>query len=520
MSYISSLEAHEVAALRSHLLLDFRNFCKFVFKIQTGMKMIEVDIHRVIFDTVQMLIDLKSNRMIINIPPRAGKTQIISIFLPLFAWCRNPCAQTILTGFNSDVLHECSGYIRSIMSDPDFKTVFPDVIIDLSKKSVEKLGTMNAGVLHAVPTSGKLTGKGAGSLAKGFAGLLSIDDIIKPDDAMSPVEREKINQRFTNTILSRLNSETTPLVIIMQRLHVDDLCGFLMKGGTQDIYDWLSIPGLIRKETGSKEWYQEQIDMMGYTNVKPITYRLNRKKFDAEGDASFWPLRKTVKTLKGLKETDPYTYYSQYAGTPVGKGSAVLALGDIRYYDSILSLRIMYTFFTADTASTAKDYSSKTCSVFWAVTKSSELVVLDVIQGKWETPDLVVKMRDFWKKHNKFDMSRPAMLPRGMYMENKASGIHLNQQFLRDGSVTVRPVERDTTPGHDKFARFLNAIPYFKQGRILLPRDHENTKYMERELIGQTPLGNSTGYDDFNDNVSDAVDVAFSGMATPYEQWA
>ena len=112
MSRISSLDKHELEALNTYLMGDFEAFSKFCFKLMTGTKMIDVDYYVVLFHAIQRLIDGESNRMIINIPPRAGKTLLISICLPLFAWCRNPCAQTILTGFNSDVLAECSGYIE------------------------------------------------------------------------------------------------------------------------------------------------------------------------------------------------------------------------------------------------------------------------------------------------------------------------------------------------------------------------------------------------------------------------
>ena len=112
MSYVSGLEIHEVDALRDYLLGDFKEFSRYCFKIMTGTKMLDVDYYEVLFEAIQRLIDQTSNRMIINIPPRAGKTLLISICLPLFAWCRNPCAQTILTGFNSDVLAECSGTLE------------------------------------------------------------------------------------------------------------------------------------------------------------------------------------------------------------------------------------------------------------------------------------------------------------------------------------------------------------------------------------------------------------------------
>lgn len=522
MSYISRLEAHEVDALREHLLGNFKDFSKFCFKIMTGQKMIDVDYYGVLFDAIQRLIELKSNRMIINIPPRAGKTLIVSICLPLFSWCHNPCGQTILTGFNSDVLSESSGFIRTIMTDPDFQRVFPDVIIDNNKKSVEKLGTMSAGVIHAIPTSGKMTGKGCGALVEGFSGLMAIDDVIKPDDANSPTERNKINNRFTNTLISRLATETTPLCIIMQRLHANDLCGFLMKGGTSDIYEWLNIPGLIRKETGSAEWYQEQIDNNGYTHVKPILYDLNRpdEAYDEEGDSSFWPVRKSVSTLKGLREKDKYTFDSQYCGNPSAKGSSALTEVDVGTYVNIADYRIAYTFMTADTASTTETYSDFSVGVFWAVTVCKKLLVLDAIVGKWKIPELIPTMRKFWKKHNVYDMDRPVLKPRAFYIEDKSSGLFLNQQFLSDSTVTVRPVPRDGTANNDKFSRFMNTISYFEAGRILLPREHEHLQHMRLELLGQTSQGNSTGHDDFCDNVSDAVAVAFSNEKPSYGDWS
>lgn len=531
---------------------DFEEFSKFCFKIMTGTKLLHVDYYVVLFHAIQKLIDQESNRMIINIPPRAGKTLLISIFLPLYAWCKNPCAQTILTGFNSDVLAECSGYIRTIMSDPDFQRVFPDVVIDNNKKSVERLGTMSAGVLHAIPTTGKMTGKGCGALVEDFAGLMAIDDVIKPDDANSPTERAKINNRFSNTLLSRLATETTPLAIIMQRLHADDLCGYLMKGGTSDVYDWLNIPGLIRHAnspmpdnrkvqefekyaTGSKEWYQAQIDDYRYTHVKPILYDLKRplEEFDDEGDSSFWKIRKTVATLKGLRSKDPYTFYSQYMGMPIGKGTAALNNEDISYYNELDRYSIKHTFITGDTASTTRTYSDYTVLCFWGVDKQNRLILLDAIVDKFEIPDLTPTVRGFWKMHNRFDPNYPTMMARAMHLEDKSSGLFLNQQFIKDGSVLVRPVPRDGTSNNDKFTRFLNTIPYFSAGRIVIPReilytpkyDNEGNKeiniipYIVTELKGQSALGSSTGHDDVADNFADAVAVAFEGEAMSYGDW-
>ena len=538
MSAISKMSDYEIDALREYLEGDFEAFSQFCFKIQTGQKLMHVDYYVILFDAIQQLIDQECTRMIINIPPRAGKTLLISIFLPLFAWVRNPSGQTILTGFNSDVLAECSGYIRTIMSDDDFRRVFPDVVIDNNKKSVERLGTMSAGVLHAIPTTGKMTGKGCGALVDGFAGIMAIDDVIKPDDAHSPTERDKINNRYGNTLLSRLATETTPLALIMQRLNENDLCGFLMRGGSDDTFKWLNIPGIITPYTGSQEWYDKLIEEGGYTHVEPMLYHLPESEtrtyveriFDNEYDkysatvpqlvSSFWSVRKTVDTLLGMMNKDAYTFWSQYMGKPIGKGKSPMKSSYIRTYESLDEFKIRYTFITADTASTKETYSDYTVACLWGVTRCKKLVLMDIIIDKWEVPELIIAMRAFWRKHNVFNRNKPTWKPRGFYMEDKSSGLFLNQQFLKDGTVNVKPVSRDGTANNDKFSRFLNTIPYFKEGQILIPSKHEHKTYIIRELLGQSPLGSSTGNDDVADNFADAVVVAFNQGGISYESWS
>ena len=358
--------------------------------------------------------------------------------------------------------------------------------------------------------------------------------VIKPDDANSPTERDKINNRYSNTLLSRLATETTPLAIIMQRLHADDLCGYLMRGGSNDTFEWLSIPGIITPNTGSKEWYSRQIEEFGYTHVKPIIYNLpesedryfEEKEFEGKLQmvSSFWSIRKTVDTLLGLCNKDAYTFYSQYMGTPVGKGKAALKAEYIRTYSSMNEFRIKYTFMTGDTASTTRSYSDYSVICLWGVTfgikDEQKIVLMDVMLGKWEVPDLIKEVREFWRKHNKFDPHNPTWKPRALYMEDKSSGQFLNQQFIKDGTVTVKAVPRDGTATNDKFTRFLNTIPYFKDGRIILPRDSEHYPHMLRELLGQSEFGSATGHDDVADNVSDAVVVAFAGQSMSYEAWS
>ena len=145
---------------------------------------------------------------------------------------------------------------------------------------------------------------------------------------------------------------------------------------------------------------------------------------------------------------------------------------------------------------------------------------MDVIIDKWEIPELIIAMRDFWRKHNVFDIQNPTLKPKGFYIEDKSSGLHLNQQFLRDRTVIVKPVPRDSTANNDKFSRFLNTIPYAKAGKIVYPRKHKHYPYIVRELLAQSEFGSATGHDDFADNVSDAVSIAYAQQQMTYESWS
>jgi len=221
-------------------------------------------------------------------------------------------------------------------------------------------------------------------------------------------------------------------------------------------------------------------------------------------------------------------------GMPVGKGTQALSQEDITYYSKLDKHSIRYTFMTADTASTTKTYSDYTVVCLWGVDKQNRLILIDAIVDKFEIPELTKAVRKFWKHHHKYDPNYPAYMPQAMYMEDKSSGQFLNQQFIKDGTVTVRPVPRDGTANNDKFTRFLNTIPYFEKGDILIPKEimyamsYGNMdskeiniiKHIVKELKGQSPHGSATGHDDVADNFADAVAVAFEGAQMTYEDWS
>lgn len=224
-------------AVRAELLSSFEVFSRWSFEIQMGFPFQMQDFHALIFDLGQRIVDGEVDRVIVNIPPRHSKTQLLSIFLPLYSFCHNPGSHNIIVSYAEDVTLESSGYIRQIMTDELFQKIFPKVRIDASKRALDRWGTTRAGVMHALPTGGKLTGKGAGSLSTSYSGCFVVDDPIKPINAYSPTMRAEANDRFDNTFMSRLANDgcindaegntikcaRTPMVVIMQRVDLPSL---------------------------------------------------------------------------------------------------------------------------------------------------------------------------------------------------------------------------------------------------------------------------------------------------------
>ena len=159
---IDKITDDEAKGAQKILLSSFEAFSLWAFQLQMGFKFQKQDFHSIIFDVGQKIVDGVYDRVVVTIPPRHSKTQLLSIFLPLYSFCHNAGSHNIICSYAEDVVLESSGYIRQIMTDALFEKVFPKVRIDASKRALDGWGTTRSGVLLAVPTGGTLTGKGAG----------------------------------------------------------------------------------------------------------------------------------------------------------------------------------------------------------------------------------------------------------------------------------------------------------------------------------------------------------------------
>ena len=233
--------------LRLEMLSSFKAYTKAMFKAQYKRNFIVAEHHEKVIQALQDVVDGKCKRLIINLPPRYGKTELV--IKSFISWCfaLNPKSRFLHLSYSDVLVADNSDTVRSIMQESLYKELFPQSKLEKEKASSKRWKTAAGGEMYAVSTQGQVTGFGAGNVdeeepIKGsetadnltfdedmngmleqigaktnvFQGAIMIDDPIKPEDADSDIVRERINLRFENTIRNRTNSRNTPIIIIMQ----------------------------------------------------------------------------------------------------------------------------------------------------------------------------------------------------------------------------------------------------------------------------------------------------------------
>jgi predicted phage terminase large subunit-like protein len=338
----------DIDLLRTWCLMNSLNFTRYFFKVRFKRKFVIGDHHIKIAKALDDVLSGKIKKLMINIAPRYGKTEIAVKNFIANGLAINPRAKFIHLSYSDDLVNDNSREVQSIMLEPEYQKLFA---AKPTSTNARKWYTKEGGGLYAVSSAGQVTGFGAGLVDKEqsdedkeeeekdmdeflscleseeFGGAIVIDDPIKPDDALSPVMREKVNQKFDTTIRNRVNSRNTPFVLIMQRVHENDLCGFLL---ANEPGEWtvLSLPCIYTDANGEEQ--------------------------------SLWPFKHTLEELKKLKLVNPYVFDTQYMQDPKPMQGLMYEMG-FKQYDTIPAgprKRKAYT----DTADEGSDYL---CSIVY-----------------------------------------------------------------------------------------------------------------------------------------------------------
>lgn len=408
--------------LRMELEHSLLRFTEHFFKELRAETFIENEHHRQIAETLQKVERGEILNLVINMPPRYGKTELAVINWVAHSIARNPKAKFIHLSYSDDLALDNSAKIREIIKSDKFQELWP---IELKQDSDSKKlwYTQAGGGLYATASGSAITGFGAGATQEDddgkFYGAIIIDDPLKVDDARSEIERNKINNRLNETIKSRRNSRKTPIIIIMQRLHDEDMAGYALAGGMGEEF-----------------------------------HHLNLKALRDDGTA-LWPLKHTAQELDLMRTHDRHTFASQYQQQPVPTEGAVFKLQWFQRYLRLPSAppRTMIVH-SWDTASKAKEHNDPSCCTVWHVTPTAWYLA-DVVHGRWEYPELRKRV---------FTMAADQK-PDFILIEDKATGQSLIQELQAGTSYPVLAIE----PHGDKETRARITTGLVEAGRLLLP---------------------------------------------------
>lgn len=219
-------------------------YARYFFKQRMGSKMIIAPHHRVIQETLDRVVSGEITRLIINVPPGYTKTELATINMIGRGLALNNRARFMHLSYSHNLALLNSSTARGMVKSAAYQAMWPMALKD-DADSKAMWWTEHGGGVYASSAAGQVTGFRAGHMEPGWQGALIIDDPVKPDDAYSETVRDGVNSRFNETIKSRLAIETTPMVVIMQRIHYSDLSGYLLRGGSGEMWHHLCLPVLI-----------------------------------------------------------------------------------------------------------------------------------------------------------------------------------------------------------------------------------------------------------------------------------
>ena len=385
-------------------------FSRYFFKQRTGGKMIVAPHHKVIQDALDRVVSGEIKRLIINVPPGYTKTELATINMMARGLSLNKRARFMHLSYSHNLALLNSSTTRGMIKSKLYQAMWPMELRDDADSKAMWWNEYGGGV-YASSAAGQVTGFRAGHMEPGFQGALIIDDPVKPDDAYSEVVRDGVNNRFNETIKSRLAVETTPMIVIMQRIHYHDLSGYLLRGGSGEEWHHLNLPVIIDNSKSYAEVYPEnthaipidhglpdgwlwpfkhneshRVSLFSHRRTAEAQYMQNPKRFNTEG--ALWDeaminaaheMRITEELSRTVVAIDPQATNSDESDETGISVASVYGTGDERQY------------------SVDADYSGKFSPNGWATKAidayhmhSADAIVIETNQGGDMAADTLV----------------------------------------------------------------------------------------------------------------------------------
>lgn len=480
---------------------DHLFFARYFFKVRTSAKLIVNWHHKLLADVVQDVLEGRRKNVVITIAPGSSKTEFIVINFIAHGLAKNPHARFLHLSGSDSLATLNSDTAREIVRSAEFQELWPLLIAedaDSKKRWNVLVDGKKAGGVYATSLGGQVTGFRAGHMSDGFQGALVIDDPIKPEDAFSKTKLNNANRRLLTTVKSRLANPNTPIVLVMQRLSDHDPVAFIKSGNLGKDWDFITIPALLDES---------------YVNALAPKYRdlMNEKDPISDGKRSYWQYKEPLDQLLNMARGEGsdehgslisrHVFSSQYQQDPVALGGNVIKSADFKRWKALPKLR--YRKIYADTAQKTAEHNDYSVFACWGNGSDGKIYLLDILRGKWESPELKRRARAFWAKHKAADSDEMGIL-REMMVEDKSSGTDVIQTLRlgdeQNNAIPVKPIERTK----DKYSRVQDVLPYIELGQALVPEDAPFTNdFLEEHEAFKADM--SHAHDDQVDTTIDAV---------------
>jgi predicted phage terminase large subunit-like protein len=451
------------AILRS----DFYSFVQAAFPIVSGGEELLRNWHlEAMAYALTRVMRGEIRRLIINVPPRSLKSICASVAFPAFLLGHDPTLRILCVSYAEALARKHAGDTRALMRSPLYRRLFPGTRISPRKDTELEFMTTKGGFRLATSVGGVLTGRGAG--------LAILDDPTKPQDAYSEISREGIKQWYGHTFLSRLDNKAEDgIIVVMQRLHVDDLVGHLLE---QEGWTLLKLPAIAQSDEttliGPDQWY----------------VRL-------KGD-ELHPQREPLAVLEELRrEMGCADFSAQYLQEPVPPSGNMINWSWFQVYDAppdwLPGDSVIVSIDTAMSASELADFSA---AVVLHI-RGESAYVLDVVRQRLEYPELrrkVIELNRRWR-------CMPARYC--LLIEDKGSGTSLIQDLKRENihAIAIKPESEKIIRMHKHTARI-------EAGSVFLPHQAPWLDAFRTELLA-FPAGR---HDDQVDALSQGLEYGFA----------
>lgn len=381
--------------------------------------------------------------IIINIPPGTSKSTIVSIMFPAWLWTLAPWVKIITNSYSGDLSIELSIKSKDIITSDKYLRYFPNVQIRKDKSGKQHYETTEGGFRYATSTGATITGY--------HAHIILNDDPVNPKQANSDVMRVTANEH-TKTLSSRkVNKENTPTITIMQRLHEEDVTGYLLKKKSDKIKH-ICLPAEIGDNVSPPELKERYVDGL----LDPV--RLNRNVLDE------------MKIDLGSMQ-----YAGQIRQSPVADGGNIVkkewfpkvSYGEFkarRYNEPI--------HFFLDTAYDKQGrfgHDNDPSGILAACRIDGNIYIVKCARIWKEFPDLIRYIPEFLKA-NGYDGKSSTLR-----IEPKANGKSVCQTFEQMSDINVTYTK---TPTDSKETRFRAVSPKIECGRVILVEGEWNDDFL------------------------------------------